>query len=406
MPTVHLSSSLRATPPEVTLARAKARAPALGISRVTDITRLDRVGLPVYASIRPTAVPGSLCVNAGKGLRPIEAEVGAYMEAIEFALAEPGAAGLATVSAKCRDVHDGHVRPEAILDFCPRLGTSVRLEAPIDCVEAEDIVTGKSALVPAELVFLPFRPSKRHVSLFGATSNGLASGNTRLEATVHGLCEVLERDIKSFEAVQDTSVPVDLATVEGLPRAIVETIREADLDLYVRTVRNDFGLAYFVAIINDRDAYAPHLLNGGFGCHPHRSVAFVRAVAEAAQSRLSFIHGGRDDLTDVEQRYRRWSAKKKRAFVESVVERAAHGPAMPMHAIDDWSADVKSVEACRDMLLECLVTLGFGHVYQVPLTRPEDELQVVRVIVPRAEMFTETVPRVGVRLRDHARDAS
>jgi len=91
MSTVRLSSSLRTTPPEVTLARARAVAPSLGITRVTDITRLDRVGVPVYASIRPTAAPGSLCVNAGKGLHPIEAEVGAYMEAIEFALAEPGA---------------------------------------------------------------------------------------------------------------------------------------------------------------------------------------------------------------------------------------------------------------------------------------------------------------------------
>jgi ribosomal protein S12 methylthiotransferase accessory factor len=406
MSTVHLSSSLRSTPPEVTLARARARAPSLGISRVTDITRLDRVGIPVYASIRPSAIRGSLCVNAGKGLRPIEAEVGAYMEAIEFALAEPGAAGVATVSATCRDVHDGRVRPEAILDFCPRLGSRVRLEAPLDCVEAEDIVTGDKALVPAELVFLPFRPSKRHASLFGTTSNGLASGNTCPEATVHGLCEVLERDIKSFEAVQDTSVPVDLETVEGPARALVETIREADLDLYVRTVRNAFGLAYFVAIINDRDAYAPHLLNGGFGCHPHRSVAFVRAVAEAAQSRLSFIHGGRDDLIDVQGRYRGWNAKRKRAFVESVVERASRGEPVPMRAVDDASATVTSVETCEQMLLERLERLGFDRIYRVVLTRPGDDLQVVRVIVPRAEMFGETVRRLGVRLRDHANKTS
>jgi ribosomal protein S12 methylthiotransferase accessory factor len=282
----------------------------------------------------------------------------------------------------------------------------VRLDAPIDCVEAEDMVTARKALVPAELVFIPFRPSKRHASLFGATSNGLASGNTRLEATVHGLCEVLERDIKSFEAVHDTSLPVDLDTVEGPARKLVETIREADLDLYVRTVKNAFGLAYFFAIINDRDSFAPHLLNGGFGCHPHRSVAFVRAVAEAAQSRLSFIHGGRDDLTDVQRRYRGWTAKRKRAFVESVVERAARGQPVPMHAVDDTSATVTSVETCEAMLLERLAKLGFERVYRVFLTRPEDDLQVVRVIVPRAEMFTDTVPRVGVRLRDHAKQTS
>src|SRR5580693_3332474 len=135
MPTVHLSSSLRTTPAHVTLARAKARARSLGITRVTDITRLDRVGVPVYASIRPAAAPGSLCVNAGKGLLPIEAEVGAYMEAIEFALAEPGAAKVPIVRKTARDVLDGRKRPGAILDLCPKLGSRVRLDAAMDCVE-------------------------------------------------------------------------------------------------------------------------------------------------------------------------------------------------------------------------------------------------------------------------------
>jgi ribosomal protein S12 methylthiotransferase accessory factor len=121
---------MRTSPPEATLARARKRAIALGITRVTDITRLDRVGIPVYASIRPGAAVGSLCVNAGKGFRPIEAQVGAYMEAIEFALAEPGATHIAPVRATARDVLDGRSRPEAVLDLCPKLGVRVRLDAP------------------------------------------------------------------------------------------------------------------------------------------------------------------------------------------------------------------------------------------------------------------------------------
>jgi ribosomal protein S12 methylthiotransferase accessory factor len=43
--------------------------PALGISRVTDITAMDRLGLPVFASIRPRGL--ALCVNAGKGMKPV-----------------------------------------------------------------------------------------------------------------------------------------------------------------------------------------------------------------------------------------------------------------------------------------------------------------------------------------------
>jgi ribosomal protein S12 methylthiotransferase accessory factor len=403
MSTVHLSSSLRAVSPHITLDRAKARAASLGISRVTDITRLDRIGIPVYASIRPSAATGSLCVNAGKGLHPIEAEVGAYMEAIEFALAEPGASPVTTVRATARDVLDGHARPEAILDLCPRAGARVRLDAPLDCVEAEEISTGARALVPAELVFLPYRPSRSFIGLFGTSSNGLSSGNTLSEATVHGLSEVIERDVKSFEAVHDTSAPVDLDSVEEPGRSLVEAVRAADLELHVRTAKNPFGVPYFFAIIHDPDACAPHLLNGGFGCHPHRSVAFVRAVAEAAQSRLSFIHGGRDDLADMLARYRGWNAARKRAFVESVVARAAHGKRVRMQSVDDHSRTVTTVEQGEEFLLRRFAQLGLEKAYRVTFSAPDDDLHVVRVVVPRMELFSETVTRFGVRLRDHAR---
>jgi ribosomal protein S12 methylthiotransferase accessory factor len=151
-----LSSSLRVVSTEETLQRARSIASQLGISRVTDITRLDRVGVPVYASIRPNAKPGSLCVNAGKGLYPIEAQVGAYMEAIEFAFAEYEQSSVRLVIATARDVLDGRTRPDAILDFCPVVGAEIDLDAPLACVEAEEILSSTQCLVPAELVFHPF----------------------------------------------------------------------------------------------------------------------------------------------------------------------------------------------------------------------------------------------------------
>ena len=83
----HGASSLRCRPPAETQNLAQRLMPALGISRVADITRMDRLGLPVYASIRPRGL--ALCVNAGKGLSPLDAQVGALMEAIEFTVAEP-----------------------------------------------------------------------------------------------------------------------------------------------------------------------------------------------------------------------------------------------------------------------------------------------------------------------------
>lgn len=201
-PTIRCSSSYRCRTVDETLAVARSLADGLGVARVTEITRLDRLGVPVAVSVRPGALPGSLCVSAGKGLSRSEAKVGAYMEAIELAYAEQGRSAVVdVVEATARDVLDGHTRPEAILDLCPVAGSRIPLDRPMTCVAAEDVLGGPDVLVPAELVFLP-APTGTGPSLFGANSNGLCSGNTALEATVHGLAEV---HVHSLQLGRDTS---------------------------------------------------------------------------------------------------------------------------------------------------------------------------------------------------------
>ena len=402
--TTVLSSSLRVAPPERTLALAEKRARELGITRVTDITRLDRIGIPVYASIRPTARPGSICVNAGKGQRPIEAQVGAYMEAIEYALAEPGASGLQTVKARARDILDGAERPDAALDLCPPLGTTIRLDEPVTCVEMHDIVSGQATLVPAELVFFPFSPPGRERVLFGSDTNGLASGNTVQEATVHALTELIERDIRSFEAVRDTSVLVDLGSIRGSEKGLIDAVREAGLRLFVRSVPNAFGVAYFAATLIDPDGLTPFFVNAGFGCHPSRSVALVRAVCEAAQSRLSFIHGGRDDLEQWYVFYQGWSEKRKRAHRTRVTASVSRGEdrAVRFDDIVDSSESCTTVERCEALLVDRMHAAGFARLLRANFCRPSDELQVVRVVVPGLECMNEKSRRTGKRLRDYA----
>jgi ribosomal protein S12 methylthiotransferase accessory factor len=403
---VVLGSSVRSVPAEVTLERARRLARRLGITRVTDITRLDRVGVPVYTSIRPGAVDGSLCVNAGKGLRPVDAEVGATMEAIEFALAEPGASRVRPVAATARDVLDGRRRPEAILDLCPKAGATIHLDAPMSCVAAREITTGHRALLPAELVFLPFRPSGRRRTMhFGASSNGLASGNTLGDATVHALCEIVERDVRSFQAVRDTGSPVALDSVDGPAAALVDHVRASGLALHVRTADQGLGIPFFSAMLYDPQAITPHLLNAGYGCHPSRSVAFVRAVTEAAQGRLTVIHGGRDDLADHRARFGGWSAARKRARVLSLAAGMTRGRPVPFASVPDLAAEATTVDGCLRVLLGRLHAAGIDRVYRVAFLRPRDELQVVRVVVPRMESLTWGLARVGPRLRDHARAA-
>ncbi len=392
-------SSLRIAPVEQTLRRARELGPTLGITRVTEITRLDRIGIPVFAGIRPGARPGSLCVTAGKGVTPNEACASAWMEAIEYALAEPGRSPVETVQATADRLPDGDVRPDAVTDFCPLLRVQIPPDAPMPCVRAEELNSGSSALVPAELVFLPGTPSSG-AHYFGSSSNGLASGNSLMEATVHGLAEVIENDIRSFHLVHDASVPVYGDTLPTAARELADRIEAARLKLYVRHLNNDFGLPCFSAAIVDPEADSHMLINGGHGCHPHRQIALIRAICEAAQSRLSVIHGGRDDLTDTHDQIRDWDEQTRRDALERLLRTVTDSTgAIPYDDAPDCAPQTPDLPSAFALMADRLAAMDIRRIYRVVFTAMQDDLQVVKIVAPLLEEFEPGHPRAGRRLR-------
>ena len=396
-----LSSSLRALPPAETLARARAMASRTGISRVTEITHLDKVGVPVFASVRPGSRPGSLCVHAGKGLRPVEARVGAYMEAIEFAFAELGASTVKPVTATARDVIDGRTRPDAILDVCPIVGVEVDLDAPLTCVEADEIVSSKRCLIPAELVFHPADPALG-AAYFGSSTNGLGSGNTVLEATVHALAEVIERDVRSFHAIKDTSSVVMLASLPPSLQPVIAAIHAAGLSVVVKYMDNVFELPCFMAAVAEASSGTPIYVSGGYACHPLKDIAVTRAICEALQSRLSFIHGARDDLEDHYARFVGMDETERAEYARDLVEQlSTSGPPRSFEEIRDGAGTIDGLDGALEILVRALRAAGMMRICRVTFTTPDDPLHVVRVVVPGLEFFTFAAPRLGVRLRDH-----
>lgn len=394
-------TSLRCRPLGETLAYARSFATALGITRVTDVTRLDRVGLPVYSSIRPGALDGSLCVNSGKGILPEEAEAGAYMEAIEFAMAEPNRAGLDIYRVTPCDILDGRRRSDALLDFCPAMGARISLDEPITAVQATDLLSGESFLAPAELAFMPY-PAP-HVRYFGSHTNGLSSGNSRCEAQIHGVLEVIERDIMSFQTVHSQYLRLDPASYPDSLLPLADRMASAGLELVVRYGPNLFGIPFFAATVIDHQTEDPLYINGGFGCHTLREIALNRAVAEALQSRLTFIHGGRDDLIQDYLRFSGLSFQQRRDTFERAVRqvKAASG-SIHFEAIPypDWS--FHSLEQYLHHLLDLLHARGIDHALSVAFMPDGAPLQVVKIIIPKMEFFTRENPRLGPRLRAYA----
>ncbi len=134
-----------------------------GISEVRDITDLDILGVPVYVSVRPQAREESF--TFGKGLRRVDAEVGAYMEALEFFYAEPGIGSVSTRWGSARDVVGQERADDAILDFVPLLQREIDLDGPMLLASARNLSSGDECAIPAELIFYPAAPGCRAVAL-------------------------------------------------------------------------------------------------------------------------------------------------------------------------------------------------------------------------------------------------
>jgi ribosomal protein S12 methylthiotransferase accessory factor len=281
----------RTRDPEETLERVAVRLGDYGITRLADVTGLDVIGIPVVMSVRPLAA--TLSVSQGKGATLTQAKVSAAMEAIELWHAEEAvpAAVLEGVGAAELDL------PYRVADLEQVPGSLLTDGTRLDWLEAE-VLTGGRTLVPRAAVQLGTTAADWRGHHLMASSNGLASGNTLAEATVHALYEQIERDCTS--AIAEVPVrertAIDPASVSDPHCAeLIARIRAAGAWLEITDASADRWrpVSCFTAELWMPDMGA---LIGGAGAHVDPAIALSRALTEAVQSRLTFITGTRDDI--------------------------------------------------------------------------------------------------------------
>jgi ribosomal protein S12 methylthiotransferase accessory factor len=282
---------LRAVAPAATLRRIRPLIRAAGITRLADVTGLDWIGLPVYQAIRPNS--RVLTVSQGKGLTRAQAQVSALMEALEgFHAEEIGQPSVReTVGAMRRRLaYDPYALP---------LARPVLLNdaVPVDWVPATDLWTGAASWVPRQLCELDACVAERlHVPLFRPSSNGLASGNTLGEAVLHGLCEVLERHCCERHGAgrfDPQRCVIHDSVTPSTGQRLLQRLARAGMDIRIVDMSEPDGVPCFEVWLDHPDGPA---LTQGAGCHSNRSIALIRALTEAVQSRLTYISGTRDDI--------------------------------------------------------------------------------------------------------------
>ena len=374
----------RAVSPEETLRAAEAKLPAAGITRVADITDLDRIGIPVFSSIRPMADRGAISVYNGKGATPTEARVSAMMEGLERYSAEVRDRQLDIASFS---LLDGALDPRDLI-----LPVDADPDALIPWISGWDMMNQEEILVPANAVFHPLPSEYRR--LFRTNTTGLASGNVIEEAIFHGLAEIIERDAWALVEAARHAGPLIQDVKDDLARGLMDKFAAAGVDVYLRDITSDIGVATCAAAADDLLLRDPTLLTTGMGTHTSAKVAVLRALTEVAQSRLTQIHGAREDTTlaDFRKRIGYERTKKLNSHWFGGSEKRSFAD-VPSFESDDFLLDI------RHMLAK-LQEAGLDRAVVVNLTRPEIGIPVVRVIVPGLEMSAVDPERVGKRSRN------
>lgn len=281
--------------PESALFRARRAAERSGVTRLADVTGLDRLGVPVFQAIRPWS--RALSVHQGKGLVPEAAQIGALMEAIESEHAEsflaPGPlCPFAELPAS--------ERAPKLSDFALHRRRTPDERTPVRWVEGRTLLDDRRLWAPFDIVSLDF--TRAAPSPFERSSAGLAAHFTREDAVRAALLEVIERDAvarwMSRGLLERTLSRIDS---ESIPFPWFQRIRGrlsiAGVRLSIYRAEAAIATPVFVCELIEPEAVA--LGRGavfGSACRPGGEAALLHGVLEAIQSRLTEIVGARDDI--------------------------------------------------------------------------------------------------------------
>ena len=214
-------SEPRALAPGLFLDRIEAEGFEAGVTRLADLTGLDRIGFPVWQAVRPFGRAQS--VHQGKHASNLLARIGALGEALESHRAENAVVNISATpwrdlpaSARCPDPHDCNA-DRGVGEACGAL----------DWCAAREFNTGDEFFLPHLFVSLDFTLTDGH--WLERSSAGLALGTCESEAIATGLLEVLERDAVG---AWERSSPAAKAHGQGVQKREIAWVQNQQYKLY------------------------------------------------------------------------------------------------------------------------------------------------------------------------------
>lgn len=349
---------------------------SLSISRVHDLTPLGLLKSPAWAAVTPLAT--DLTVHLGKGRNHQMARLSAMYEAIERMTAE-----LPLETSKL-PLPPADIQPtDSVCQNFKKV-----YEARQDTYAAWDLINEKWVMIPECLVKNPAKT----IDINRSSTNGLASGGTVIEAVLHGLYEIVERDaLTEHLACTDFAIEAESSNRIALSsfsnkyiNAIEKNIVDNAMDLAVLDIRNHLNIPTVVTYLRDTGVpgfEGDDLIFMGAGSGYNYESAILRSLTEACQSHTGFMLGSREHyegIGDIDIQTEREEALIRRLKIFVQKPRRVSYSSINIHKLghQDLLDEIKWL-TCH------LRDEGIDRVYIVELISAVHDIPVVKVISPQ-----------------------
>ena len=256
-------------------------------------------------------------------------------------------------------------------------------------VEGYSLAQQKLVLVPAAMVFIPYRNSPNEDPIiWEATSSGAACGGSLEEAILCALCEVIERDAIMITWLNQLPVPcIPLEEIDHPPVAYaLQRLANTSYRLLLNDITTDIPLPVFLAtLINERDAPPYSVIASACGLDKCRAaLKSITEVLHGLKATQTLLERHPDFAADTLMRtledhtllYAKFDLRERLAFFTNS-STVRHWSSVPHLASGQVASDIdKCVHLLKERNYDVIV---------VDLTPPEIAecgLFVVRVVVP------------------------
>ena len=435
----------RAESVQDTLKQVEPLCPKIGITRISDITFLDRLYIPNYSAVLP-GTEDVFWVYGGKGPTKPIARASAIMETIERHSSLPNSCLRPVIQGTYSQLSKSFDKVLHPTEIVEPVNLRPNDKDPVmDYLQGFDLLSGEMVLVPAEIALYKYSPKFPAISAFTHShTNGLASGNVIEEAICHALCEVIERDAVSIADLCSSCIAynilekIDSRINEGSGRSLVtltsgeKFVDDASLFPEVditevaeeyeplkRLVRGfaDAGIPLLIKDITQKDISIPTFVGSsiewisqdygffakGYGTHPDSRIALMRAISELSQTRAVNIQGSRDNLKKIRYKENDEIYKRKWQFMPSPLKNHNSSTKRVIKFSEIKTYTNRDILDDINLIGSRLKESGLRRAIIVVLTNPYIGIPVVRAIVPGLETFEVTGSIMGNRAKEHFR---